>query len=544
MTQHANTQGAGAAEPPATRPSRVVFGSLLLVMSLAGLDQTIIATSLRAIVADLGSVGALAWVVTVYLIASTATTPLWGRLGDARGKKPMLIASVVIFLLASCASGAATHMGWLIGARAVQGIGAGGMMALSSATVADLVEPRQRGRYMGYVQSMFALASVVGPLAGGALVDHASWRWIFYVNLPIGVLGLVGLVRGLPARGERLEHRIDYFGAALLAAAVVKLQLLVLWGPERGWTSVEVLGLLGLLVLGLVVLVWRQRTAAEPIIPPSLLADPTIRVVATALFIATGSLFAATTFMPLYLQVVRGEPATTSGLLLIPMMLGITITTAIVGRVMSATGRYKIFPVTGMLVTAAALFGCSRLDTDTSWAWVLTALLGAGVGFGMVTQVLVVAIQNGVDGRLLASATATANLFRSLGGAIGVAVLGSVFNAGLVSSGAAGTDRLVADADAARATGSATPAALAGVQDALTLVFVVAALAALVAVAFCLRIEERPMRQWGAPPAGGKPAGQQGDHPAGQPSDRPAGQAAAPPHAGPDSRDAVPARPS
>lgn len=509
MTQHAIQPAATAAQSPPARPSRIVFGALLLVMSLAALDQTIIATSLRSIVADLGSVGALSWVVTVYLLASTATTPLWGRLGDAVGKKPVLIAAVVVFLLASCASGAATHMGWLIGARAVQGVGAGGMMALSSATVADLVAPRDRGRYMGYVQSMFALASVVGPLAGGALVDHASWRWIFYVNLPIGVLGLLGLMHGLPATGQRSAHRIDYFGAALLAAAVVKLQLLVLWGPEHGWTSVEVLALAGLLVVGLVVLVWRQRTAPEPIIPPSLLADPTIRVVATALFIATGSLFAATTFMPLYLQVVRGQDATTSGLLLIPMMLGITATTAVVGRFMAATGRYKIFPVLGMLITAAALFACSRLGVHTGWEWVLLALLGAGVGFGMVTQVLVVAIQNGVDPRILASATATANLFRSLGGAIGVAVLGSVFTAGLAAAGAVGTDRLVAVADAARATGSATPAALAGVQHALSLVFVAAALAALLAVVFCLRIEERPMRQWGGQQGGDKHGGGQ-----------------------------------
>ncbi len=521
--------------PTAGRPGAVVFGSLLLVMSLAALDQTIISTALRSVVAELGSVSALSWVVTVYLLASTATAPLWGRLGDARGRKRMLVAAVVIFLAASCLSGAATSIGMLIAARAVQGAGAGGLMALASAGVADLVDPRQRGKYMGYVQSMFAVASVLGPLAGGLIVDHVSWRWVFYVNLPIGLLGLVGLLVAFPAQSARREVRIDYLGATLLAATVVLLELVVLWGGRvYGWTSPTVIGLAVGCLVALGLLVWRQVRASDPILPPRMLADPTVRSVSLALFIATASLFAATTFVPLYLQVVRGRSPMISGLLLIPMMLGITATSVIVGRAMSRTGRYKIFPVLGMIITAAALFGFSRLGPHTSWVWVLGCLLAAGVGFGMVTQVLVVAIQNSVERPLLGSATATANLFRSLGGAVGVAVLGAVFNHGLVngSGGSAAAERLVADPSSAGS--GATPAALLTVNHGLSLVFVVAAVAALSAALICGLITERPAPQWGGQQQGGQGGGgQPGAGGSGQAGRRVAAPTHAPAHARP-----------
>jgi len=414
--------------PLGRRQILTAFSGLLLAMLLASLDQTIVATALPTVVGDLGGLNHLAWVVTAYLLAATASAPLWGKIGDLYGRKAIFLATIVIFLVGSALCGIAWTLGALVAFRAFQGLGAGGMMVLAMAIVADLVSPRERGRYQGYIQAVFALASVAGPLLGGLFVDHLSWRWIFYINLPIGIVALlvIGTTLHLPVQSAR--RSIDYLGAVLLVAAIVSLLLITVWGGQQyAWGSPEIIGLAGggLILLG--AFVAHERRAPEPVLPLRLFHDPVFDVASAGLFAATCSLFAATVFMPLFLQTVTGASATNSGLLLLPLMLGILVTTTVSGRVISRTGRYKLFPVLGFVLMTIGLIALSTIDARTSRLVASLHLLVFGLGFGMVTQVLVLAIQNGVERRELGTATAAANLFRSLGGAVGVAIFGGVF---------------------------------------------------------------------------------------------------------------------
>ena len=414
--------------PLSRRQILIAFSGLLLAMLLGSLDQTIVATALPTVVGDLGGLNHLAWVVTAYLLAATASTPIWGKVGDLYGRKSIFLATIVIFLAGSALCGLAQNMGELIAFRAFQGLGAGGMMALAMAIVADLVSPRERGRYQGYIQAVFALASVAGPLLGGFFVDHLSWRWIFYINLPIGIVALLVITTVLDLPVQPVRRTIDYLGAALLVAAIVSLLLITVWGGQQyAWGSPQIVGLAvaGLLLLGLFVL--QERRALEPILPLRLFRDPVFDVSSAALFVATCSLFAATVFMPLFLQVVTGASATNSGLLLLPLMGGILTISVGSGWIISRTGRYKFFPVLGFALMTVGLFGLSTMDWHTTRLVASLHMLVFGLGFGMVTQVLVLAIQNAADRRELGTATASANFFRALGGSAGVAVLGSVF---------------------------------------------------------------------------------------------------------------------
>ncbi|MDB5076678.1 MAG: drug resistance transporter, EmrB/QacA subfamily, partial [Chloroflexi bacterium] len=414
--------------PLSRRGIQVAFSGPLLAMLLASLDQTIVATALPTVVGDLGGINYLAWVVTAYLLAATASTPIWGKIGDLYGRKPIFLATIVIFLSGSAMCGLAWSLGALIVFRAFQGLGAGGMMALAMAIVADLVSPRERGRYQGYIQAVFALASVAGPLLGGFFVDHLSWRWIFYVNLPIGAVALLVITAVLQLPIQPVRRSIDYLGATLLVAAIVSLLLITVWGGQQyAWNSPRIIGLAvaGVTLLGAFGL--QERRAPEPILPLRLFRDPVFDVASAGLFIATCSLFAATVFMPLYLQTVTGASATNSGLLLLPLMLGILLTSIGSGRLITRTGHYKRFPVLGFALMAVGLFALSTIDTRTSQLEASLHMLVFGLGFGMVTQVLVLAIQNVVDRRELGTATAAANFFRSMGGAVGVAVFGTVF---------------------------------------------------------------------------------------------------------------------
>ena len=497
----------------------VVFAGLLLVMSLAALDQTVVATALPTVVGDLGGVSELAWVVVAYLLASTATATLWGKLGDLYGRKLVLQVAVVVFLIGSALSGAAWNMPALIGFRALQGAGAGGLMALAMAVVADLVPPRERGRYQGYIQAVFALASVAGPLVGGFITDQLNWRWAFYVNLPVGVVALVviGTVLRMPTR--RVPHAIDYLGALLLLTGVSALQLLTIWGGSRyAWASAQSAGLAVASAVLIGLFVWRQSVAAEPILPLRLFRDPVFSVVVVALFVATCSLFAAVTFLPLYMQVVRGLTATNSGLLLLPLMGGITVSTIVSGRIITATGRYKIFPVVGLALTTVALALFSAMGTETPWAVAILDMVLMGVGFGMVTQVLVLAIQNAVDRRELGTATGAANFFRSLGGSVGVAVFGGVLSAGLshwlplsVPSSATGTpvnELLNSPAQIAALPGPIRQGIEVALAHALHNVFLVAAPIAALGFVTVLFLKEYPLRT-GQPGAGQQSGGQQ-----------------------------------
>ena len=410
---------------------RVAFAALILTMLPAVLDQTILATALPTIAGDLGSITDVSWLVTAYVVAATASTPLWGKLGDRHGHKRLLGISLTSFVLASALCGIAQDITQLVGFRAIQGVAAGGLMTLAMAAVGDLVSPRERGRYQGYIAATFAIATVVGPLVGGLIVQHVSWRWVFYVNLPLGAVALVALTARLPQPPvDAPRRRLDVTGAALLAAATTAFLLVCVWGGDRyDWTSAEILSLAAGAVLLAVALVMRERRAEDPIVPFALLKTPVIAIASAGLFLATGALFAITVFVPLFLQVAAGVSPTEAGLLLVPAMLGITVSTTLSGRSISKTGRYKHFPVIGLGLMAAALALLGALAPERSVVATAIGLAVFGLGFGLVTQVLVVAVQNSVDRRQLGTATATTSFFRALGGAVGAAVLGAVFSA-------------------------------------------------------------------------------------------------------------------
>jgi EmrB/QacA subfamily drug resistance transporter len=407
----------------------IPLAAIVLAMVPAVLDQTMLATALPVIAGDLGRLADVSWVVTAYVVAAAAATPLWGKLGDRHGRKRLLELALTVFVTASVLCGAAQDITQLIALRFAQGVAAGGLMSLAMAAVGDLVSPRERGRYQGYIAATFAVATIVGPLLGGLIVEHASWRWIFFVNLPIGILALAGLHRCLPAAAvERPEHALDTLGAALLAGATGAVMLVCIWGGSRyGWDSAATLALIAAAIALSVALVARERRARDPIVPLHLLRTRTVAVVSGALFLATAALFSITVFVPLYLQTTTGASPTEAGLLLAPAMLAITVSTTFAGRSIARTGRYKRFPVAGLALMTAALVLLAAVAAEPSRLATGVALVVFGLGFGMVTQVLIMAVQNGVVRRELGIATATTGFFRALGGAVGAAVLGAVF---------------------------------------------------------------------------------------------------------------------
>jgi EmrB/QacA subfamily drug resistance transporter len=416
-----------APSPLGRRQLHLVLGGLMLGMLLAALDQTIVATALPTIVGDLGGLNHLAWVVTAYLLTSTAVTPLWGKLSDLYGRRGTFQAAIAVFLVGSILSGLSQNMGELIAFRAVQGLGGGGLMALALAIVGDLVSPRERGRYQGWFGAVFALASVGGPLLGGFFTDQLSWRWIFYVNLPFGVAALVvtSVVLRIPFR--RMEHRIDYPGSVLLVAAVTCVVLATTWGGTTyPWGSVQIVGLgVAAAVLLALFLAWEAR-ASEPILPLRLFRDP-IFTVASAITLLLGlALFGAVVYLPEYLQVVRGASAIDSGLQLIPLTLGIVVASVGSGQVISRIGRYKVFPIVGAALLAVGFWLFSHIQVGTGTAVLSLWMVVVGLGLGCILQVAVLAVQNAVDYRDLGTATSATVFFRILGGTLGTALFGAV----------------------------------------------------------------------------------------------------------------------
>ncbi len=419
-----------------TSPRRAllpVFGALMLGMLLAALDQTIVSTALPTIVGDLGGVNHLSWVVTSYLLASTVSTPLYGKLGDMYGRKALFQLAIVIFLAGSALSGASQSMTELVLFRGLQGLGAGGLMVGAQAIIGDLVPPRERGRYMGLIGSVFAFASVVGPLLGGFFVDTLSWRWVFYVNLPLGAVALAVTASRLklPQR-ERSQHRVDYLGAALLTASATSLILLTTWGGnEYAWNSGTIIGLgvAGVVLLGLFLI--QERRAAEPVIPLGLFRSGPFSVVHGVAFLVGLAMFGALTFLPLFLQIVDGATPTGSGLLMLPLMAGLLTASIASGRMITRIGRYKIFPVVGAAVMTAGMFLLSLLDLHTTRLTSSLYMLVIGVGIGTVMPVLVLVAQNAAPPRDMGAATSTATFSRSIGGSVGVAVFGAIFAARL-----------------------------------------------------------------------------------------------------------------
>jgi EmrB/QacA subfamily drug resistance transporter len=420
---------------PKGRDLYVILGALMLAMLLAALDQTIVSTALPTIVSELGGLNHLSWVVTAYLLAATASTPLWGKLGDQYGRKRLFQASIVIFLVGSALCGLSQDMFQLIVFRALQGLGGGGLMVLVVAIVGDVVPPRERGRYQGLFGAVFGVSSVCGPLLGGWFVDNLSWRWVFYINLPIGVLALFVIAAVLPRTGERERHRIDYLGTLLIVGWAVGLVLMTTWGGTRyDWVSGPIIGLLaGSLVL-IVVWVLVERRAAEPIMPPKLLVNRVFALGAAISFAVGFAMFGALTFLPIFLQIVHGVSPTLSGVYLLPMMLGMLASSIGSGQLITHFGRYKIYPVIGTPLIAIAMWLCSRLDENSSTLSMSLRFALLGFGLGLVMQVLVIAVQNAVSYEDLGSATSGVTFFRQIGGSFGVAVFGSIFSNQLASN--------------------------------------------------------------------------------------------------------------
>jgi EmrB/QacA subfamily drug resistance transporter len=436
-----STTDAGAAQPPGPpaelshRQLLVIFSALMLGMLLAALDQTIVATALPTIVGDLGGLNHLSWVVTAYLLAATVSTPLYGKLGDLYGRKRIFQAAIVIFLVGSVLAGLSQSMGQLIVFRAIQGLGGGGLMVTAQAIIGDVVSPRERGRYMGYFGAVFGGAMVAGPLAGGFFTDHLTWRWVFYINLPLGLAALVVTTVALHAREARVRHRIDYLGAALLAAGVACVVLLTTWGgTEYAWGSSTIVGLGLAAAVLLTAFALVERRAAEPIIPLALFRNSTFDVSSAVSFIIGFAMFGVISFLPLYLQLVTGASATNSGLLLLPLMFGLLGASTLSGQLISRTGRYKVFPVAGTAIAAVGMWLLSTMTPTTGRATSTVYMVVLGIGIGLVMQVVILATQNAVDRRDLGVATGTVSFFRSVGGSFGVAVFGAIFTSGSPAS--------------------------------------------------------------------------------------------------------------
>ncbi|WP_206342397.1 MFS transporter [Streptomyces ureilyticus] len=406
----------------------VSIGALLLGMLLAALDQTIVSTALPTIVSELGGLDHLSWVVTAYLLAATAATPLWGKLGDQYGRKRLFQTAIVIFLIGSALCGMAQNMPQLIGFRALQGLGGGGLMVLSMAIVGDLVPPRERGKYQGLFGAVFGATSVLGPLLGGLFTEHLSWRWVFYVNLPVGVVALavIATVLRIPARTTR--HTIDYLGTFLIASVAACLVLVAsLGGTTWGWASPQIIGLAVLAVVLAVAFVSVERRAAEPVLPLKLFRIRTFTLSAVISLIVGFAMFGAMTYLPTFLQVVQGVSPTMSGVHMLPMVAGLLLASTVSGQIVSRTGRWKVFPIAGTGVTTIGLLLLHQLDENSSTGEMSAYFLVFGLGLGLVMQVLVLIVQNAVSYEDLGVATSGATFFRSIGAAFGVAIFGTIF---------------------------------------------------------------------------------------------------------------------
>ncbi|MFJ8097134.1 MDR family MFS transporter [Streptomyces griseofuscus] len=411
------------------RSVRVVLLALMIAMMLAMLDNMIVGTAMPTIVGELGGLEHLSWVVTGYTLATAASTPIWGKLGDMYGRKGAFLSSIVIFLIGSALSGMAQNMGELIGFRAIQGLGAGGLMVGVMAIIGDLVPPRERGKYQGMMAAVMALAMIGGPLVGGTITDNWGWRWSFYINLPLGAVALVLVSAVLHLPRKRAKAGIDYLGVALLTIGITSIVLVTTWGgSEYAWTSARIMELIAIGVVALAGFVFWQTKAADPVLPLHIFRNRNFTLMSVIGFITGFVMFGATLFLPLYQQAVQGASATNSGLLLLPMLGAMLVTSMVAGRVTTNTGRYKVFPIVGGVLMVVGLYLLSLMDTGTSrfTSGVYMAVLG--LGMGCLMQITMLVAQNSVEMKDMGVASSSTTLFRTLGSSFGVAIMGALFN--------------------------------------------------------------------------------------------------------------------
>jgi EmrB/QacA subfamily drug resistance transporter len=425
-----------AAQPPGYRYTvgriLAIYAGLMVTLLLAALDQTIVSTALPRIVSDLGGLSSYSWVFTAYLLATTVTVPLYGKLGDKYGRRPLFLVSIAIFLVGSALCGLAQTMTELVAFRAVQGLGAGGLFPLTLATVGEIVPPRDRGRYQGLIGAVFAAASIIGPAVGGFIVDNASWRWVFYVNLPVGGLALVVILLTMPKVAARREHSIDWLGAAVLAGGTAALLLGLVWGGrEYPWGSAHVLGAIAASAVLLVLFGLIERLVREPILPFELLRDPTVSASVACMTLVGMAMFGTIAFVPLFVQGVIGTSATSSGVVLTPLMLGAVGMSIVSGQWVSRTGRYRPNAIVGPIILGAGMLLLWRMGPATTNGEAARNMVVAGIGLGLMMQVFILSVQNSVPVRSIGIATALTQFGRSIGATLGVTLMGAIVNQGL-----------------------------------------------------------------------------------------------------------------
>ncbi|MFT6676449.1 MAG: EmrB/QacA subfamily drug resistance transporter [Sulfitobacter sp.] len=477
----------------------LIVASIGLLLLLASLDQTIVSTALPTIVADLGGLDHLSWVVTAYILASTVVAPLYGKIGDLYGRRNTVFVSVGIFLLGSALCGLANSMTMLILARALQGLGGGGLFVLALSVIGDVIPPRDRGKVQGVFAAVFSVSSVVGPLLGGWFVEVFTWHWIFFINIPIGLLAVIGFATGFRPTGKRVSRKIDWLGAAALSVSLAALTLFSsLGGRSFAWDSLEIIGLVVLTIVAMTVFIFAEKRAAEPILPLELFRLNVFWVTSIIGFVAGAAMFGALTFLPVYLQIAKGTSPTVSGLMLVPMTFGILTTSTLSGRYMGRTGRYRMLPIFGTSFLTLGMLLLSRLTPDTPGLVFGASLACVGAGMGCIFPVVTTAVQNAVPREQLGTATASGLMFRQVGGSLAVAVFGAIFAAGMAEQlgGAlqgAGESLQISPKMLAQLPQDTRTALADGVVGSLHPIYLIAAGLGLVGLLFAFMLKEIPL---------------------------------------------------